>query len=138
MFNDDLHALAARMLELMREHKGVGLAAPQVGKNIRLFVMNPTGEPADDRVYVNPVLVDGRGRRGSRGRAASASPTSTSNISRAKQMRMQAQDLDGKPIEEVGRRVHHPHLAARDRSPDGIADHRPHGPRRQAWPAAAR
>src|SRR4051812_10409314 len=55
-FDEELKQLAARMVELMREHKGVGLAAPQVGTNIRLFVMNPTGEPQDQRVYVNPIL----------------------------------------------------------------------------------
>src|SRR4051794_24643770 len=57
-FDERLKALAARMFELMREEKGVGLAAPQVGENVRMFVMNATGEPADDRVYVNPVLSD--------------------------------------------------------------------------------
>ena len=51
-----LQELAARMFELMREHGGVGLAAPQVGLNIRMFVMNHSGQPQDDRVYVNPEL----------------------------------------------------------------------------------
>src|SRR5215213_5755484 len=60
-FDDTLRRVAARMFELMREEKGVGLAAPQVGLNIRLFVINPTGEPQDDRVYVNTVLSDGVG-----------------------------------------------------------------------------
>lgn len=55
-FGPGLVALAARMFQVMRDLKGVGLAAPQVGLNVRLFVMNPTGEPADDRAYVNPVL----------------------------------------------------------------------------------
>ena len=39
-FDQGLKDLAARMLELMRDARGVGLAAPQVGRNIRLFVMN--------------------------------------------------------------------------------------------------
>ena len=60
-FDDRLRFLANRMLELMRESKGVGLAAPQVGHGIRLFVMNPTGQPQDDRVYVNPTLSEGDG-----------------------------------------------------------------------------
>src|SRR3954466_10699983 len=57
-FDQPLKDLAARMFELMREAKGVGLAAPQVARGIRLFVMNHTGEPQDDRVYVNPILSD--------------------------------------------------------------------------------
>ena len=55
-FDDSLKALAARMFQLMREVRGVGLAAPQVGQNIRMFVMNHSGDPADDRAYVNPEL----------------------------------------------------------------------------------
>src|SRR5688572_4213107 len=58
-FDASLKELSGRMLQLMREAKGVGLAAPQVGLNIRLFVMNATGEPEDDRVYVNPTLSGG-------------------------------------------------------------------------------
>src|ERR1700748_38254 len=60
-FDDSLAALSARMFELMREARGVGLAAPQVGLNIRLFVANATGEPGDDIVYVNPTLSDADG-----------------------------------------------------------------------------
>jgi peptide deformylase len=47
-FDQSLKDLAGQMLELMRSARGVGLAAPQVGHNIRLFVMNPTGEEGDD------------------------------------------------------------------------------------------
>src|SRR5579859_8072799 len=60
-FDETLLALSKRMFELMREARGVGLAAPQVGKNIRLFITNHSGKPEDDRVYVNPVLYDAEG-----------------------------------------------------------------------------
>jgi len=55
-FTAGLRALADRMLELMRQAEGVGLAAPQVGVLLRLFVCNPTGEPGHDMVCVNPKL----------------------------------------------------------------------------------
>ena len=55
-FDDELSALVDRMLVLMREGRGVGLAGPQVGVLLRLFVCNPTGEPGDAAVWVNPVL----------------------------------------------------------------------------------
>ncbi len=55
-FDDSLDQLATRMLELMRQANGVGLAAPQVGVPVRLFVCNATGESQDDRIWVNPVL----------------------------------------------------------------------------------
>ena len=99
-FDERLRLLAARMLELMREAKGVGLAAPQVGENIRLFVMNPTGEPGGDRVYVNPVLTVAEGEEESEEGCLSL-PGIHVKIVRSKQVTMQAQDLDGRPIEEV-------------------------------------
>lgn len=54
----EVQAVARRMLELMHEAPGVGLAAPQVGLSWRLFVANATGKPEDDQVFINPVLVD--------------------------------------------------------------------------------
>ncbi|MEM6750980.1 MAG: peptide deformylase [Planctomycetota bacterium] len=53
-----VQAVARRMIDLMHQAQGVGLAAPQVGLPWRLFVANPTGQPDDDRVYFNPVLSD--------------------------------------------------------------------------------
>ena len=54
--NDEVRAVAKRMLEMMQEHVGVGLAATQVGLNWRMFVCNPTTEPGDDMVFINPVI----------------------------------------------------------------------------------
>jgi peptide deformylase len=99
-FDASLKELADRMFQLMREAKGVGLAAPQVGLNIRLFVMNATGEPQDDRVYVNPVLSDGNGEEDGEEGCLSL-PDIRINVLRFKELRMQAQDVEGKPIEEA-------------------------------------
>ena len=100
VFDESLRALATRMLELMRGAKGVGLAAPQVGQNVRMFVMNATGEPGDDRVYVNPVLSDAEGEEEAEEGCLSL-PGIHINVLRNKQVRMRAQDLEGNPIEEV-------------------------------------
>lgn len=56
-----LEALAQRMLELMREGRGIGLAGPQVGLALRIFVCNTTDDPANDMVCVNPTLADFEG-----------------------------------------------------------------------------
>src|SRR3954471_16619669 len=98
--DDRLKALVTRMFELMRAEKGVGLAAPQVGENIRLFVMNATGEPADDRVYVNPILSDPAGEEEAEEGCLSL-PEIRADILRSKSMRIDAQDLEGKPFHEV-------------------------------------
>ena len=96
VFDDRLCALAARMFELMRESKGVGLAAPQVGENIRLFIINPTGEAGDDRVYVNPTLSEPAGGEEEGEEGCLSLPEINAKIMRDKTMRIDAQNLEGK------------------------------------------
>src|ERR671938_1274011 len=55
-FDDDLRRLAERMVDLMHDAQGVGLAATQVGVLRRLFVFAPDADGG--RVVVNPRLVD--------------------------------------------------------------------------------
>lgn len=100
VFDESLKALASRMFELMREHRGVGLAAPQVGINIRLFVMNPTGKPEDDRVYVNPILSDpADDEEGEEG--CLSLPGINARILRSLTLKMKAQDLEGRTFEQL-------------------------------------
>ena len=94
-----LKELATRMFELMRQHRGVGLAAPQVGLNIRMFVMNHTGDAKDDRVYINPELTEAESSEENEEGCLSL-PEINAQIVRDKTMRMQAVDLDGKPIDQ--------------------------------------
>jgi peptide deformylase len=99
-FDENLKTLAARMFELMRANRGVGLAAPQVGVNLRMFVMNATGEPEDDRVYVNPILSEAAGSEEDEEGCLSL-PGIHVDVDRSKTMRIQAHDLDGNPIDQV-------------------------------------
>jgi len=99
-FDETLAQLATRMFELMREARGVGLAAPQVGLNIRLFVMNHSGEPQDDRVYINPILSEADGEEDGEEGCLSL-PGITANILRSRTLRIQAQDLAGQIFEQM-------------------------------------
>ncbi len=99
-FDDGLRTLAARMFELMRAAKGVGLAAPQVGINLRLFVMNHSGDPKDDRVYVSPVLSDPEGDDEAEEGCLSL-PRINVNVLRSRGLKIKARDLEGKVIEEI-------------------------------------
>lgn len=97
--NDEIRAIAARMLQLMHEAPGVGLAAPQVGLDLRLFVANPTGEPPDDRVFINPVLsVSGR-ETAEEQEGCLSLPEIRADIRRPKVIAIDAIDLDGKPFQ---------------------------------------
>ncbi|MBQ3713268.1 MAG: peptide deformylase, partial [Spirochaetia bacterium] len=55
-FDQDLEDTVRQMFVIMREKKGVGLAAPQIGISRRFFVT----EAADDkpRVFVNPEIIE--------------------------------------------------------------------------------
>ncbi len=100
-FSPALAEFARRMLELMHAAPGVGLAAPQVGVAIRLFVCNPTGEPEDNMVYVNPVLKDFEG--GEAGEEGCLSlPVVAVTMRRAQKAVIQAVDLQGREFAETG------------------------------------
>lgn len=99
-FDQSLRALTDRMFHLMREARGVGLAAPQVGQNVRVFVMNPDGDPAHDRVYVNPVLSDADGEEEAEEGCLSL-PKVNINVWRNKMLKITAQDLQGNAFEQT-------------------------------------
>jgi peptide deformylase len=54
--SENVRAVARRMIELMHEADGLGLAAPQVGLPWRMFVTNGADADPVDRVFMNPVL----------------------------------------------------------------------------------
>jgi peptide deformylase len=56
-FDEDLTRLAERMLRLMADANGVGLAANQVGVVRRIFVFQPDPE-SDPLAVVNPVVAE--------------------------------------------------------------------------------
>src|SRR3990170_2073544 len=58
VFDDRLKALAERMIELMYQANGVGLAAPQLGLDLQLFVARSPEQMDQPRVYVNAELVE--------------------------------------------------------------------------------
>lgn len=101
-FGDELRAVADRMLDIMHELNGVGLAAPQVGLNYRLFTMNLTGRPEDDLVFVNPEIHDCEGSAEEEEGCLSL-PGINVRVRRAMRCRLTAQDLDGNPIEVIAK-----------------------------------
>lgn len=96
-FDDQLTGLVNRMLFLMHEGSGVGLAAPQVGVPIRMFVCNHTGEPENDAVWINPVLSELEGAAEAEEGCLSL-PGVTVMKRRATSAVIEAQDLTGNPV----------------------------------------
>jgi peptide deformylase len=61
-FGEELEALCADMYETMYDAEGVGLAAPQIGLNLRLFVMDCEGIKL---IAANPEIVGTEGEQSS-------------------------------------------------------------------------
>ena len=57
-FDESLRRLADDMIQTMHQAPGVGLAAPQVGRSLRLIVFDVGDEADGARALVNPVLRD--------------------------------------------------------------------------------
>ena len=92
--NDDLRALAEEMFETMDNANGVGLACPQIGKNIRMFVAT-----ADDdvrRVFINPQIVATSDDSVPYEEGCLSVPQVYENIMRPSKVTVQAQDQNGK------------------------------------------
>lgn len=100
-FDAALAALARDMFECMYRTKGVGLAAPQVGVNLRLLVYNPHGDPArteGERVLCNPQVVWRSRARESGEEGCLSFPGIFAGIERPDGIRLEAQGLDGQPV----------------------------------------
>ncbi|MDE3086158.1 MAG: peptide deformylase [Acidobacteriota bacterium] len=92
-----LKQLADDMLETMYNAPGVGLAAPQVGIQKRLFVYD-VGDGEGPRTIVNPVLSEGSGEWTYEEGCLSV-PGLSWPIVRPKEVHVTGYDLDGKDVD---------------------------------------
>lgn len=96
--DDSVRAVARRMIELMYEAGGVGLAGPQVGLDWRIFVVNITGEPDDVQVFINPVLHDPSRQTEPYEEGCLSLPHVTGEITRPVGITLDALDEHGRPV----------------------------------------
>ncbi|MEZ6135297.1 MAG: peptide deformylase [Pirellulaceae bacterium] len=97
--NAELRAIAERMIQLMYEFRGVGLAATQVNLPLRMFVMNSSGHQGEgeELVMINPVVSRPRSNEEAEEGCLSL-PGIHANVVRAKTIRINAFDLSGNEI----------------------------------------
>ncbi|MEM1099462.1 MAG: peptide deformylase [Planctomycetota bacterium] len=96
--SDEVRAVAVRMVELMHEADGVGLAAPQVGLPWRLFVANWTGPVSgggQDHVFINPELTAPSRETGPHEEGCLSLPDIRAEITRPLGITVTATDLEG-------------------------------------------
>lgn len=104
---DEVRAVGRRMIELMREAEGIGLAAPQVGLPWRMFVVHvPEGDERSasaepmtatraPTVYINPVLSGLIGKLVSSEEGCLSLPDIRGDVLRPEVATIRATGLDG-------------------------------------------
>jgi peptide deformylase len=100
-FDASLPKLVQEMFETMAALDGVGLAAPQIGLSIRLFVVEGTEEETSKHFKVamaNPEIVKAEGEQIGMDGCLSIPGYYGVNVRRAARIVVKAQDLLGKPM----------------------------------------
>jgi peptide deformylase len=93
---DELRSLAADMFETMYLAKGIGLAAPQVGRTERIAVVNVDDKPL---VIINPEIVDADSKTTKAEEGCLSIPDIYGDVVRPATVRVRALDLDGNAFE---------------------------------------
>ena len=90
--------LVTKMLKLMKDNKGAGLAAPQVGLNIRMFIWEDSGF---GQAIWNPILSSVSGTVKSIEGCLSL-PGITVTLERSKSSILRGIGLNGRPLQFIG------------------------------------
>lgn len=93
--DDDLRVLVKDMFETMYHAHGVGLAAPQVGVNLRLFLIDTGNAPM---VFINPEIVKASGKEVA-DEGCLSFPGLREKVERAARVVARATNLEGKEFE---------------------------------------
>lgn len=102
-YKKEVTELARGMLKVMYAAEGVGLAAPQVGENVRLMVYNPTGDSKkwlEETILVNPKIVEFSEGKDVETEGCLSFPGMNGPVQRSKWIKVQATNLKGKPIKK--------------------------------------
>lgn len=94
-----IHTLAENMLMTLYAYNGVGLAAPQVGESIRMFVIDVSeaNQPKHPIFFINPKIIKKSGATNSYEGCLSF-PEVYTDVRRYKNVTVKALNLSGKPF----------------------------------------
>jgi peptide deformylase len=97
--DDSIKNLTEKMIDIMLASGGIGLAAPQAGVNLRIFVVSPDGTKENARVYINPEI-ELSGPLESNDEGCLSLPGVYAKIKRYKNCKIAATDLNGDTFTE--------------------------------------
>jgi peptide deformylase len=100
-FDDNLAGLVSDMAETMYDAPGIGLAAPQIGRSVKLIIVDTSGDKDGERCYlplVNPEIVVHEGSQIDEEGCLSVLDL-TASVKRFKKVTVSYQDLQGQPQE---------------------------------------
>jgi peptide deformylase len=92
---EELRVLIADMFDTMHHARGIGLAAPQVGRSERLAVVDVDENPL---VLINPEVVE-RNAKAKGEEGCLSIPDIYADVERPRDVTVRALDRDGKPFE---------------------------------------
>ena len=98
--DDNIRRLVERMIDIMLENKGIGLAGPQVGLPLRIFIISLDGTRANARAYVNPTVTPASDELVPTDEGCLSVPGVYTKIRRYKRCQVTATDLDGRAFTE--------------------------------------
>lgn len=103
VFDGKLEQLVEEMFESMYAAQGIGLAAPQIGISQRITVIDCSFKknPEEKIVLINPVIAEREGKQVEEEGCLSL-PEIREKVTRAKWVKVRAQDTSGKTIEVEG------------------------------------
>ena len=96
--NKEVYLQVEEMMELMYQAQGIGLAAPQVGWTVRLFIIDVDGDLHGEKVFINPVITEEVGEL-NKEEGCLSFPGIMGKVVRAQRIKAQAYTLKGQKIE---------------------------------------
>ncbi len=99
-YNGEIEEIASNMLDTMYGSSGVGLAAPQIGLNIRLVTIDTSAGEDKDKVLVlcNPEILSSEGKQTGEEGCLSV-PSFSENVTRPMKVVVRAQNARGEDIQ---------------------------------------
>lgn len=89
--------LAPDMIDIMIKEKGIGLAAPQIGQNIRLAIINKDADPTlkDHLVIINPKIFSASVEMDTEEEGCLSIPGATGLVPRHRKIKVRYIDMSG-------------------------------------------